>query len=854
MSKILHRNPRLGSLLNRVDYSQISNTGVTLKQLEKGQAGNFDGSSFLNIDDELSKLATTTTGIWIAWVKPIVVNPGVSERIIGFWDTDGATHLNVNTYIDGKFRAASRINGSNKWALETDNAVFSDNTWLHVALVQDWIEPKLYVNWIAVDQSFTVALDKTTWFDDAPGTDNGRIGALNRTGAWNSFFFNWNIADVKLFDTSIDYLKIIEQDYKEFLAATALGVSTRNFVYEKPTDLENEVNVIGWKNTSAGTLAAPSTQVYWSFEVELNKQGAADALTMAFISDRNTTTTPLHSNLDWYYVAIGSNENLALWRANTTWAVLLFNTANSYLSTGVIYWIKINRNSFIDEFHTWPVGSFKVRIKGGAFGSSYIAVDVSGGSGSNAVTDNTYTTSSFSILDMDGWSEIQNFSRLRALDFNWGTGTYTRILYNSLIAWYNMIPNGSTLVDISGNWNNGTLNWAPLRTLEGMSFDWTNDFINIDTVVGDLASTTTGIWIAWVKVPNAAHTTPYEFIAFGDTNAQEDVQFAVQAQASGNRFTWFFRKATTIQRQIRTDSAPLIDNTWAQLALVQDWTEPKLYVNGIFIAQTFSNDTDKTAWFNDLTWIDNWRIGDRNFNSSGEQLHIKGEIADPKIYSSSANYLQIIKDDYNKRANQLNFYDDLRYAKADWTNIYPLGWNRSNGRYKIIENAGLYGNSKALECTSVWVIAFPSTQAYGTWEFDIEKTSDGAVLRVDFISDIIVAPANEQGYRISFTVDERINLVRDTGGGAVTLFTTVNSYLELNTAYRVKTTRTSEGIFTMYIKGGNFGDAYVLVDPSGGAGTNPVTDNTYKISNYTVLDYDIGDRIGNFKYSKWITI
>jgi hypothetical protein len=51
--------------------------------------------------------------------------------------------------------------------------------------------------------------------------------------------------------------------------------------------------------------------------------------------------------------------------------------------------------------------------------------------------------------------------------------------------------------------------------------------------------------------------------------------------------------------------------------------------------------------------------------------------------------------------------------------------------------------------------------------------------------------------------------------------------------------------FAVFIKGGDFGDTYTLVDTTGGSGSNPVTDSTYTTSEYIVADLDAGDRLTN---------
>ena len=58
--------------------------------------------------------------------------------------------------------------------------------------------------------------------------------------------------------------------------------------------------------------------------------------------------------------------------------------------------------------------------------------------------------------------------------------------------------------------------------------------------------------------------------------------------------------------------------------------------------------------------------------------------------------------------------------------------------------------------------------------------------------------------------------------------------------YDIRITRSATGVFTSYIKGGAFAD-WTLIDPTGGSGTNPVTDNTHTTSCCATIDMDAGD-------------
>ena len=140
------------------------------------------------------------------------------------------------------------------------------------------------------------------------------------------------------------------------------------------------------------------------------------------------------------------------------------------------------------------------------------------------------------------------------------------------------------------------------------------------------------------------------------------------------------------------------------------------------------------------------------------------------------------------------------------------------------------------ECMSAGTFAELQPYAYGEWEFIIYRFDAGTTPSYAFISDSILSTGNR--YRININ-GGRIELYKDS----TELFRTINSYIDSGVLYRIKITRTLDGEFMVYVKGGDFGiDDWTLVSVSGGAGTNPVTDNTYTESFYQVIDLDVGDR------------
>ena len=170
----------------------------------------------------------------------------------------------------------------------------------------------------------------------------------------------------------------------------------------------------------------------------------------------------------------------------------------------------------------------------------------------------------------------------------------------------------------------------------------------------------------------------------------------------------------------------------------------------------------------------------------------------------------------------------------------------------VVERVFLNPNgTKYLQCTTAGTIGFQNDEAYGTWEFDIYKGADANNLGVGFILDSIKERASsENGYWVGFNSTELIFLQEYTSGNPTNLFLTATSYIAINTWYRIKVTRTTTGVFTVYIKGGAFGNDYVQVVEA--SGDNPVTDNTHTTNNYCTLDIDVGDRVANITHKRGI--
>lgn len=190
--------------------SHWSNTGITnwpnfTASWKIEWAYSYITNDFTVIDWVATDMATATQGTFSAWLNLDLAKPTGDGMIIWFWDANWDTRLQFDVTWSNAwdFRAFMEISTSNKWLVETTTAPFTSWVYAHVALVQDWVEPVLYVNWVAPSQWFTVTTDKTAWFNDAPWIDNWNIGCIRFGNLWNHKFLAWDVDEIAFYDRAL---------------------------------------------------------------------------------------------------------------------------------------------------------------------------------------------------------------------------------------------------------------------------------------------------------------------------------------------------------------------------------------------------------------------------------------------------------------------------------------------------------------------------------------------------------------------------------------------------------------------------------------------------------------------------
>jgi len=226
----------------------------------------FDGvDECIDIDTIHTALASTTTGTWSFWVRAVDATPAATDDLIAFGDTDASTFIQLKLTTAGLLRLQIVIAGTGQWDLDTDAAAFSDNTWHHVAIVQDGVAGVLYVDGVAPAQAFSVTTDQTVWFNDIAALDNGRIACQNSNSGGNGNFFNGNIDEICFFDTNLTSAQILELyntgKPKNVLKHSAIGNLVSYFRIDEDTFDGTNYTVRDKKGLNTGTTINNGTTV-----------------------------------------------------------------------------------------------------------------------------------------------------------------------------------------------------------------------------------------------------------------------------------------------------------------------------------------------------------------------------------------------------------------------------------------------------------------------------------------------------------------------------------------------------------------------------------------------------------------
>ena len=140
-----------------------------------------DGASSQRVDISsiISSISSSSTGSISFWVKPESSSIGDWHEVISFAsNTADRSYLIFYKSNTEKGYLQFRSGGSQIFQLQTNSAVFSANTWAHVVITQNGIEPEIYINGSKPAQTFLSSANKTYWWPNLTSFNTANINAM----------------------------------------------------------------------------------------------------------------------------------------------------------------------------------------------------------------------------------------------------------------------------------------------------------------------------------------------------------------------------------------------------------------------------------------------------------------------------------------------------------------------------------------------------------------------------------------------------------------------------------------------------------------------------------------------------
>jgi hypothetical protein len=238
--------PNLSLWLDATDETTINS------KLDVDLNGSTDA---LNLDALITPLGGTTTGTWEFEFTPDVVG---FAYLLQSADTDGSNLLGCYMNGTGKLVVISGGGGQFTW-VSTSN-IFSVGVSSKITIIQDGVELKAYQNDVLISGTFSVSVDKGSWFNYVSSSlDNLRLGCRNYNSGGDTSFVNGKFSSLYIWDDATktnlvaSYLfnnsSDIGKDYTNSYDATNIGTPTSLLGINQEVS-QNGDNVYTWMDKS----------------------------------------------------------------------------------------------------------------------------------------------------------------------------------------------------------------------------------------------------------------------------------------------------------------------------------------------------------------------------------------------------------------------------------------------------------------------------------------------------------------------------------------------------------------------------------------------------------------------------
>lgn len=150
-----------------------------------------------------------TVGTFAAWVNIKVLADSYS--ILSAGDTNATEYINFQI-VNGLLNITLADGGAVAFDIEADAIGITINKWHHVAMVQNGVQPLLYIDGAVIAATNDTSTDITKWFANLNGIDNANIGILDQNTS-TTLDMNGAIGEVKHWNRALTAAEI-KKDFK----------------------------------------------------------------------------------------------------------------------------------------------------------------------------------------------------------------------------------------------------------------------------------------------------------------------------------------------------------------------------------------------------------------------------------------------------------------------------------------------------------------------------------------------------------------------------------------------------------------------------------------------------------------
>jgi hypothetical protein len=615
-----------------------------------GGAFYFDASSkSINADGTVG-IASDTTGVIMGWVNPDVVN--IQQSIFSVSNATSATDFSdLRLTNGGNVLFVAQDNGVNQ-LLITSVGTITASVWTHIAVVQDGVSAKIYING-ALDGA-TPSTGSTQWLSSVTtsAADTVRVGALNFNSGGDQFHFDGKMDDFRYYQNTSLSLAQIQAIYNSGSGNEGLGdlitVPTSAGVADTDTKLlmhfdgnlvdssDNHVPVsvggagaacppVGGRGSYISTdttsyVSMPDVGGDWDWYTDTDESWTIDFWVRSDVLGTTHNYVGSHDGSNQWGINKDTNDNVNVFINNPGTVVSIGTHTNSIpdLDWHHIALVKVGGTPTYGIYIDGGQAAHSTDPDGGSAISAALHVGAK-----NAVSGVVGKMSDFRISKSNAFGVTPSATQANA-HFKLNENAANTTVYD--------FGSGANDGTASGNTNtfasSGKINTA-------FDFDGSSQ-INIDGVANAYKTNSQGTVAAWVNTDTLSGAG--EIFTFGDTNA--DNYFSIYR--SGSALYVSINGSTG-------DGSKFINSifsvgTWVHIAITQNTTAMKFYINGVDTAYSTTGTDRTTAWVNADslgTLIDNGRIGSLNFNSGGEQFRFDGRIDDVRYYNIALTETQV---------------------------------------------------------------------------------------------------------------------------------------------------------------------------------------------------------------------